>query len=41
MAGDPLLWMDASVITIATFTADITPQLTTKQRQATKHSLSV
>jgi ABC-type amino acid transport substrate-binding protein len=35
-----LLWMGASVITIAVFTAGITSQLTTKQLQGTIHSFS-
>ena len=35
-----LLWMGASVITIAGFTAGITSQLTTKQLQGTIHSFS-
>jgi ABC-type amino acid transport substrate-binding protein len=35
-----LLWMGASVITIAVFTAGVTSQLTTKQLQGTIHSFS-
>jgi len=35
-----LLWMGASVITVAVFTAGITSQLTTKQLQGTIHSFS-